>query len=290
MTSARFDHEELGTHETVAAHPLLVDQTYSKNIPLFGIGIGNDFGRGNETYLNISQGFRPLRYLDIASPFSNFAPSNDPNPTKYLTYELGVHGWPALGLYYDVSLFQVNVHDRIESQQFNQTETVDVNTGNTRSRGAEFEGSYDVLRLWPGAAPSQHIVVFANGSLLNARFTSSQILGQAGKTPAYAPNYVLKGGVTLRDDHRYKVSLTVDSVGSQFFQDSNVAIGTTPARIPTYTLADFSGEYTFANHLRLLGGIANLTDRHYYSRVFISRGMLEPGRDRTFYGGVAFDF
>jgi Fe(3+) dicitrate transport protein len=290
VTSARFDHEELGTHETVAAHPLLVDQTYSKNIPLFGIGIGNDFGRGNETYLNISQGFRPLRYLDIASPFGNFAPSNDPNPTKYLTYELGVHGWPALGLYYDVSLFQVNVQDRIESQQFNQTETVDVNTGNTRSRGAEFEGSYDVLRLWSGAAPSQHIVVFANGSLLNARFTSSQILGQAGKTPAYAPNYVLKGGVTLRDDHRYKVSLTVDSVGSQFFQDSNLAIGTTPARIPTYTLADFSGEYTFANHLRLLGGIANLTDRHYYSRVFISRGMLEPGRDRTFYGGVAFDF
>ena len=114
--------------------------------------------------------------------------------------------------------------------------------------------------------------------------------GQAGKTPAYAPNYVLKGGVTLRDDHRYKVSLTVDSVGSQFFQDSDLAIGTTPARIPTYTLADFSGEYTFANHLRLLGGIANLTDRHYYSRVFISRGMLEPGRDRTFYGGVAFDF
>jgi len=27
-----------------------------------------------------------------------------------------------------------------------------------------------------------------------------------------------------------------------------------------------------------------------YARVFISRGMLEPGRDRTFYGGVAFDF
>ncbi len=48
VTSARFDHEELSTQESVAPHPLLVDETYSKNIPLFGIGIGNDFGHGYE--------------------------------------------------------------------------------------------------------------------------------------------------------------------------------------------------------------------------------------------------
>jgi Fe(3+) dicitrate transport protein len=290
VTSARFDHEELVSHETVAPHPLLVDQTYTKNIPLFGIGIGNDFGKGNETYLNVSQGFRPLRYLDIASPFSNFAPGNNPDPTKYVTYELGVHGWPSIGLYYDVSLFQVNVHDRIESQQFSQTETVDVNTGNTRSRGAELEGSYDILRWWADSPASQHVTVFANASLLNARFTSSQLPNQTGKTPAYAPDYVLKAGVSLQQDHRYKVSLVVDSVASQFFQDSNLAIATTPARIPTYTLADLAAEVTLVGKLRLLGGIANLTDRRYYSRVFISRGQLEPGRDRTFYGGLAYDF
>jgi Fe(3+) dicitrate transport protein len=290
VTSARFDHEELGTHETVSSHPDLVDQTYSKSVPLFGIGIGNDVGRGNETYLNVSQGFRPLRYLDIASPFSNYAPGNNPDPTKYVTYELGVHGWPVVGLYYDVSLFQVNVHDRLESEQITETETIDVNTGNTRSRGAELEGSYDLLRLWHDSSPSQHLVAFVNGSLLNARFTSSVIPGQTGRTPAYAPDYVLKAGITVRDDHHYKASLTVDSVGAQFFQDSDVAIASTPAQIPTYTLADLAGEYTFAGHLRLLAGISNLTDRRYYSRVFIAGGLLEPGLGRTFYGGLAFDF
>jgi Fe(3+) dicitrate transport protein len=290
VTSARFDHEELTSHETAATHPLLVDKTYRKNIPLFGLGIGNDFGRGNETYLNVSQGFRPLRYLDIASPFSNFAPGNNPDPTKYVTYELGVHGWPGVGLYYDVSLFQVEVHDRIESRQITQTETIDVNTGNTRSRGAELEGSYDVLRLWSANASDQHLTIFANASLLNARFTSSALSNQAGKTPAYAPSYVLKAGATLRRDAHYKVSLVVDSVGSQFFQDTNQPIATTPARIPTYTVTDFSGEYTVFGGLRVLAGISNLTNRHYYSRVFISRGQLEPARDRTFYAGLACDF
>jgi Fe(3+) dicitrate transport protein len=296
VTSARFDREELMSRETVAKsrenivpQPLLVDASYRKNIPLFGIGIGNDFGHGNETYLNVSQGFRPLRYLDIASPFTNFAPGNNPNPTKYVTYEAGVHGWPSVGLYYDVSLFQVNAHDRIEAQQFTQTETIDVNTGNTRSRGAELEGSYDVLRLWSDSPSNRHVDVFANASYLNARFTSSRLPNQTGKTPAYAPDYVLKAGITVRQDQRYKVSLVVDSVASQFFQDNNLTVGTTPARIPTYTLVDLSGEYTIAGHLRLLGGVANLTDRRYYSRVFIARGQLEPGKDRTFFGGLAYD-
>ena len=292
VTSARFDHEELKSHQTIASqHPLaLVDATYRKNIPLFGVGIGNDFGRGNETYLNVSQGFRPLRYLDIASPFGNFDPSNNPNPTKYLTYEAGVHGWPSPGLYYDVGLFQVNVHDRIEAQALNTTTTIDVNTGNTRSRGVELEGSYDVLRWWSDTPSDRHFDLFANASYLDAKFTSSRLLNQAGKTPAYAPDYVVKAGVTLRQDRQYKVSLIVDSVGSQFFQDSNLAIATTPARIPKYTLLDLSGEYKVGGHLRLLGGVANLTDRRYYSRVFISRGLLEPGRDRTFSAGAAYDF
>jgi Fe(3+) dicitrate transport protein len=290
VTSARFDHEELDTHETLAQHPQLADETYRKSIPLFGIGVGNDFGRGNETYLNVSQGFRPLRYLDIASPFGNFSPTNNPNPTKYLTYEAGVHGWPLVGLYYDVSLFQVNVRDRIESQHITTIETIDVNTGNTRSRGAELEGSYDLLRWWPDSTPDLHLGVFANASLLNARFTSSAISGQSGKTPAYAPDYVLKGGVTLRKEHRYVVSLIADSVASQYFQDSDVAIGTTPARIPTYTVLDLSGDWTAIGHLRLLGGVSNLTDRRYYSRVFLSGGRLEPANGRLFHAGLAYDF
>ncbi len=290
VTSARLDHEQLSTVESLAPHPSLVDATYTKNIPLFGIGIGNDFGHGNETYLNVSQGFRPLRYLDVASPFSNFSTTNNPDPTKYLTYEAGVHGWPSVGLYYDVSVFQVNVKDRIESQQLTQTETIGVNTGDTRSRGVELEGHYDLLRLWSNMDSSVHLDVFANASLLDARFTSSIIPGQTGKTPAYAPHGVFKAGLTVRQDLIYKVSLIVDTVGSQYFQDSNKPIGSTPAEIPAYTVADLAGDYTIAGHFRILGGVANLTNRHYYSRVFLFGGMLEPANDRSFYAGAAYDF
>jgi Fe(3+) dicitrate transport protein len=86
------------------------------------------------------------------------------------------------------------------------------------------------------------------------------------------------------------VSLVADSVASQYFQDSNQGIGSTPARIPTYTVADLAGDYVIVGHLRLLGGISNLTNRHYYSRVFLSGGKLEPALDRTFNAGLAYDF
>ena len=290
VTSARFDHEVLDSNESLAPHPSLVNETYTKNIPLFGIGIGNDFGHGNETYLNVSQGFRPLRYLDIASPFSNFSSTNNPDPTKYLTYEAGVHGWPKVGLYYDVSVFQVNVKDRIESQQLTQTETIDVNTGNTRSRGIELEAHYDLLRLFSTIGSNMHLDAFANASLLDARFTSSIVPGQTGKIPAYAPHGVFKAGITVREDDRYKVSLVANTVGSQYFQDSDRSIGSTPAHIPTYTVADLAGDYVIAGHLRLLGGISNLANRHYYSRVFLFGGMLEPASDRSIYAGAAYDF
>jgi Fe(3+) dicitrate transport protein len=294
VASARFNHEQIDTHETVAPHPYLVNGVYRKNVPLFGFGFGNDFGRGNETYLNISQGFRPVRYLDVASPFGKFSPSNDPDPTKYLTYEAGVHGWPLLGFYYDASVFQVNVRNRIESQQLSQTATIDVNTGNTRSRGIEVESSYDLMRLWAAAPDDRHLTLFVNGSYLDATFTSSIIPGQTGKTPAYSPKYVIKGGLTLSAAPGLKLSLIVDAVGSQFFQDSNLPLGGspttpgTPARIPAYTVADFSAEYQLGGRWRLLGGVSNLTDLRYYSRVFIARGMLEPALGRQFYLGIAY--
>ncbi len=289
VTSARFDREELTTHETVASHPALANGTYTKSAPLLGIGVGNDFGRGNETYLNVSQGFRPLRYLDIASPFSNFSPTNNPEPTKYLTYEAGVHGWPILGLYYDVSLFQVDVKNSIEPEAYSLTETIDVNTGDTRSRGAELEGSYDLLRLVPTSATYEHLTLFANGSLLDAHYTSSVIPDQVGKTPAYAPHYVLKAGLIWREEDRYKVSLVLDSVGSQYFQNSDEPLASTPALIPAYTVLDLAADYTLAGHWRLLGGVSNLTDRRYYSRVFLAGGLLEPADALAAYAGIAYD-
>lgn len=147
VTSARLDHPQLSSHEMAAPHSKLVHATLSRTVPLIGIDFGNDFGRGNETYFNVSQDYRPARYFDLASPFSSFAAVNHPATTRDLTGEAGVHGWPEIVLFDEASVLQINALNEIGTEQLTQTETRDVNGGDLRSRGVEALMSYDPLRL-----------------------------------------------------------------------------------------------------------------------------------------------
>ena len=53
-------------------------------------------------------------------------------------------------------------------------------------------------------------------------------------------------------------------------------------------VVDVSADWWVMPQLRLLGGVSNLTDRSYYSRVF--GGGLEPALGRSYYVGAAYEF
>ncbi|HKE48331.1 MAG TPA: TonB-dependent receptor [Rhodanobacteraceae bacterium] len=303
VPSVRIEREEVDIDESIKPANLtrdLVDRTVTHWVPLFGLGFGNDFGRGNETYFNVSQGWRPVRYFDIGSPFGNTAAGdiNDPDPTHVLSWEAGVHGTPLDGLFYDASLFWIDVKDRIESQPAGPdappNNTINVNTGDTRHRGFEGQIDYDFLAARDPKS-TQHLSVFATVSLLNAEFTSTHNPAvKVGNHPAFSPDYLARVGVAYREDKKLKLALSVVSVADQYFQDSNkpstAADGTilVPAKVPSYTLVDLSGDWWVLPQVRLLGGVQNLTDKKYYNRVF-SNG-IDPGTGRTFYVGAAYEF
>ncbi|HEX3896659.1 MAG TPA: TonB-dependent receptor [Rudaea sp.] len=310
VPSVRFERESVDIDESVHVRNApqnvipLVDRSVDHTVPLLGLGLGNDFGSGNESYFNVSQGWRPVRYFDIESPTGSLAPDggNDPTPTHVLTYELGVHGTPLPGLFYDASVFQVNVKDRIESQVIPGdplNETIDVNTGDTRHRGFEGEIDYDFLAA-RDPHTSQHLSVFLNLQLLNAEFTAtSNPAVKVGNRPAFSPNYLARAGVVYREDKKLKLALSVNSVASQYWQDSdqpaNAPTGSNPpadnfipAKTPQYTVWDFSGDYWVLPQVRLLGGVSNIDDKKYYNRVF-GNG-IEPALGRTYYAGFSYEF
>lgn len=291
VLSGRLDVEKLRVVETVRPPNLtrpLADVSVRRTVPLLGVGIGNDFGKDNETYLSITQGYRPLRYFDVASPFSNLQPNREADPPSSTSYEAGVHGTPVTGLFYDVSLFQINFSNRIESRRLNATDVINVNTGNTRHRGFEGEVSYDFLA---GRGTAEHLTAFLNLALLDARFVGSDNPAQIGKRPAFAPTSIVKGGITWRETGKYSVALTGLAVSSQFFQDSNLPVGSgaslVPAKVPAFQVFDLSGEWRVLPRLRLQGGVQNLLNEKYYARVFQTG--LEPGRRRAVYLGAQID-
>ncbi len=290
VPSIRLEKERVAVDETVRPPFLtrpLINESDTRTVPLLGLGIGNDFGQGNETYFNVSQGWRPLRYFDMASPFANVVPGHAPDPSRALSWEAGVHGVPVTGLYYDVSVFWIDFKNRIEAQHINATDVIEVNSGDTRNRGLEGQVNYDFLAPTALAAEGRHLETFLSVSLLNARFTRSAIPGQVGKIPAYAPRYLAKAGITWRTDKGYKASLTAVSSAAQYWQDSDQPFGSgvtfIPAKVPAYTVVDFASDWQLTPWLKLLAGISNLADRRYYDRVWQTG--LEPAYGRTWYAG-----
>jgi Fe(3+) dicitrate transport protein len=291
VPSFRLEHEKISIDESVRPPNLvrpLIHQTVSRTIPLAGLGAGFDFGHQNETYFSVSQGYRPVRFFDVASPFSNVNPGGTPDASKSLSWEAGVHGTPVTGLFYDASLFWIDFKNRIETIVISPVESVLQNSGDTRHRGFEGELSYDFLAARKGGL---HLVAFGNLSLLDAKFTRSNLATRVGNKPAFAPAVTAKYGITLRRDGRFNVSLTGQSVSSQYFQDSDLPVGTpispnyVPAKIPAYTIFDLAGDWQLTRNIRALGGVSNFTNRKYYNRVF--QNGIEPGTRRTVYAGLA---
>jgi Fe(3+) dicitrate transport protein len=338
VPSFRLDHENVEVDSArapwlspplPAGSPNIAPDNISADhwIPLWGIGLGNDFGKGNETYFNASSGWRPTRFFDIAGTARTIPPGQPiPDPFRSLDIELGIHGTPIKGFWYDVGLFWMEFENRTESVNVGGSSTLFFvqNTGNTRHRGIEAEFSYDLLAPFQHeitattttdaksnkdvavAPPPSHplqLIVFSNFQYLDAEFTESALLAPGtnqslvGNAPAYAPDFIWKGGITFQKEKCFRITFSGVHVSDQFWADNNRpnpsaplnAPILVPAVIPAYTVFNFSAEVYLTKNVRLFGGISNLADEKYYSRVFLN-GLIDPAPQRTGYAGLSAEF
>ena len=112
--------------------------------------------------------------------------------------------------------------------------------------------------------------------------------------PAYAPEFIWKGGVTFQKEECFRVTVSGVHVADQFWQDSNQPLITAgaiavPAIIPSYTIWNLSSEWYLTKNVRLIAGVSNLSDEKYYARAFLT-GLIEPAPRRTGYAGVSAEF
>lgn len=269
VPSFRLDHENVEVDSHVAPYtspPLAANNPNVRDsisadhwVPLWGVGLGNDFGKNNETYFSATSGWRPTRFFDIAGTSRTIPNGEDiPDPFHSLDFELGIHGTPIKGLWYDVGLFWMEFDNRTESTNVagnvppgtagSNVDFIVLNTGSSRHRGFEGEISYDFLapfqHEWtapevdpkaspkdiaepPHVAPLQ-LIVFSNIQLLDAEFTDSSLLRPGsttetlvGNTPNYAPDVLWKGGISFRKDKCFNITLSGIYSSSQFWSDTN---------------------------------------------------------------------
>ena len=268
-----------------------IDRTFEQSVPLFGFGATYDWAEQQlQAYANISQGYRPMRFDDVANPAVDLAMSNDPDVARSSNIELGLRGSPMTGLFFDVSVFRIDFDDKIESQAIPDShEFLRVNSGDARHQGVELSGEYDFF----AGSGDTHLSLFGSASFLDAEITRTiNPTVTVGNTPAYAPDHIFKAGLIYRNGAWLKLALTGTAVDEHFWQDSNASGGSAAnpinAVVPSYQVFDLSAEWSINQHFKLLGGVNNLFGEQYYSRV---RGDgVEPAAERSPYLGIEVGF
>jgi Fe(3+) dicitrate transport protein len=276
---------DLGIEENIPTTPELGlrDEDDLSTVVLPGIGAAYDLSSETEAYANATTGYKPKTYADVVPLNSGDTISSDLDPAHSVMYETGVRGTPNGWLRFDSSVFLAKFTD-----QFGRVGSNIQNVGNSQSYGLDLMTELATLKLYDSLLGSRisdqigNINLFWNAQFLNAEFTSGPV---DGKTPQYAPDYVMRTGVIYDYDRRYKLAFMGTFVDDHYADDAN----TENRFIPSYSVWDLTAEVEIiTSRLSLVGGINNVFDEMYYSRIR-SNG-IDPALPRNLYGGVVMKF
>jgi Fe(3+) dicitrate transport protein len=238
------------------------------HVPLFGIGAEAKIDQKLEAYLNFSQSYRAMAFQDTLPLANGDLVSEDLKPAKAWTLEAGVRDRLSERLTWDLSAFLISYSD-----QFGRDGNVLKNTGAAVHQGVE--ASYD-LELLSGALGDLHWV--GNLTALHARFKEGSF---SGKTPQYAPKWILKNGLYSRFGSSNKLSLQHQYISDHFGDDGN----SVNRKIPSYRVVDLTIESKIpGTRFEIFAGVFNLLDERYFSRVR-SNG-IDPAMPRNLSLGI----
>ncbi len=260
----------------------LVDETDYDFVPLAGLGFVYELNSFVELFSNISQSYRPKIFTQAVPTGSGQTANEDLQEGKSWQAEIGLRGEPLPYLYLDTSVFYMEFKDQIGT--VGTTGAVVQNVGDARHVGWEITNEFDLLSWLNDLKGIQKensfgsLNLFVNGMILDAEFTDGP---NEGKTPQYAPEYLIKGGAEYQYPNRGKIRLAGTFLDDHFANDSNSA----SFFVPSYKVWDLTGELNvYKDSFLVFAGINNVFDEHYFARIRADG--IDPVARRNFYGGA----
>jgi Fe(3+) dicitrate transport protein len=252
------------------------------HVPLFGLGAGYQLTKKTELFANISQSYKPVAYQDFVPLGPADTISQDLDPADAYTIEAGYRGKVSSSLNFDASVFRTDYNN-----QFGRVGTALQNVGRSVYQGLEVGTSVGVLSAMAELNGSERAENMSDLRLsMNATFLDASFVAgpQDGKTPQYAPKYLIRPGISYERPNSLKLAFIATLQDNVFGDDGNNA----ERFIPSFEVFDLLGEVVLADQARINFGINNLFDEKYFSRV---RGNgIDPAAPRNIYGGFTILF
>lgn len=285
VPGARLEMIDLSIDENVTTTPeagLRNEDDFSA-VLLPGAGVAYDLSTDTEAYANATTGYKPKTYADAVPLNSGDTISSDLDPARSSMYETGIRGTPLSWMRFDTSVFYASFDD-----QFGRVGQNIQNVGDSRSYGLDLMGELAAAKLYDSLVGTRladyvgNFNLFWNAQFLNAEFTEGPVDGQ---TPQYAPDYVMRTGLTYDYESRFKLAFLGTLVDDHYADDANTA----NRYIPSYKVWDLTAEAEIVqSRLSLVAGINNIFDEKYYARIR-SNG-IDPALPRNVYGGLVLKF
>ena len=252
--------------------------------PLFGLGVVYEVAQGIEAYGNISQSYRPKLFTQTVPTGATQVINEDLQEGKGVQYDFGFRGKRHPFWNWDIDYFLMSFTNQIGTSGNTVT-----NGGRAHYQGVEMFQEFDLVGAWDTFKDTHYAQKWGNFApfftmtLLDAEYSAGAFKDRA---PAYTPQYNLRTGFNYRFRDRAKVSFTGTFLGDHFGDDASSANMT----VPSYKVWDLTAEVNLLKNVKdifdlsLFGGINNLFDEKYFSRV--TSGGIDPADGRNIYGGV----
>ncbi len=243
---------------------------------IFG-GIGSSYRLGDqEIYVNFSQNYRAINFNDIRVNTGSLRVDENLRDERGFNLDFGLRGKFKDIFEYDISLYHLYYSDRIGTILKKEPNPVFNNLVDriiryrTNIADARIYGIESLLECnltnWLTPGSKVDLALFANLSMTDAKYHSSEISGQDGKKVELVPPFMIKGGL-YGQVKNFGFNLQFSQTGMHFSDASNAVF--TPSAIegviPAYKVVDFSLQYTWKK-MQIESSINNLFDEAYFTR------------------------
>jgi Fe(3+) dicitrate transport protein len=283
------------------------DLSRSRTFMIAGIGFEYHLTEHTEFYASWSQAYRPMLFSDLTASPSNDVIDADLEDAKGWNADFGYRGTVGGYLFFDLGAFALQYDNRVGTIKQTRADgtfyNFRTNVADSRTYGTESLVEFHPMRV-NGRERKFDASVFASYAYNDAKYEDFRVVIQSGtaldeknyegNTVEYAPEHIIRGGVTFRYMH---LAITAQhSYTSESFSDAqNTELASANGQngiIPEYGVSDLTVSWTNSERLMLRGGINNVTDERYFTRRaggYPGPGIL-PAEGRSFFAGASYRF
>ncbi|TYP99980.1 outer membrane receptor protein involved in Fe transport [Tenacibaculum adriaticum] len=262
------------------------------------LGFNYNLSKNAGLYGNYSEGFTPPQTSTLFRNGDNDAAGNtvfDLKPAKFDNFEVGGYFTIPLKLKVDVALYQLDGKDRLISIRNNDGDYIQLNAGETRSRGVELGLNYKVL---------ENVSVSYSGSYAKHEYLSffDNNVDYSNTDMQTAPKYMAMASVNYKPIKDLSLTLEHEKIGkynTSFEGQAVVGVDTNGDNIlgtSTYkghNVFNFRANYE-CKQFEIWGQALNIFDELYSVRagynIYSKQKEYTVGNPRAFHFGIKYNF